>query len=80
MLVCVGQTTAKQQFQITLVSCTDPINVWLVNKDSDTDKPTVTRVPPFRDESSSPAQVVPGSSGPDDSVTMPTTSAPAVTS
>jgi len=71
----------KQQFQINLVSCSDPIDVLLVNQDSDVDRPTVTCVPPRKTESSSPAQEVPTStvqtSVVDSGVTMPTTPAAA---
>ena len=45
-VVCAGQDVTKQQFQINLVSSTDPIRVLLVNKDSNTDKPSVTPIPP----------------------------------
>ena len=48
-----GQNAAKQQFQINLISFTDPIDVLLVNKDADADKPSITPVPPLQTDSSS---------------------------
>ena len=76
-----GQNTAKHQFQINLVSSTDPIDVLLVNKDSEADKPSVTPVPPPKTKSSSASRKVPGGgrqkSISDNSVTTATTSAAA---
>lgn len=82
MFVFAGQNTTKQQFQINLVSSADPIDVHLVNKDSDADKPSVTPVPPPKTASSSSAsKKVPGKSQQtscnDNSVTTATASAAA---
>lgn len=77
-MICDGQNTTKQQFQINLVSFSDPIDVLLVNKDSDADKPSVTFVPPPKHESSSATQEVPRrselTSYTDNAVTMTTAS------
>ena len=76
--VCTGQNTTKQQFQINLVSCTDAIDVLLVNKDSDADKPSVTPVPPPKTKSLSVSQEAVGkvrqTSCTDNSVTVTTAS------
>jgi len=47
VIICVGQDVTKQQFQINLVSSTDPIDVLLVNKDSDADEASITPLPPL---------------------------------
>lgn len=60
--MCCGQSTTKHQFQINLVSSTDPINVLLVNKDSSAARPSVTPVPPPKTSLSSASQQLPCSS------------------